>query len=164
MRVWDVQTGRELQRFARHSGGVTGVAVSPDGAAVLSSGRDQTLRLWGLRNGQEIRQFAVPRGLVLSVAFSPDGTQAVSGHFDTIARLWEVDGGRELRRLQGHRQMVSAALYRSFSNRVVSFSSPVIQTGSPQTNFGGAAMKTAVAVIGMPAFSLTYAISASRRT
>jgi WD40 repeat protein len=40
VRWWDLNTGAELHCFHAHPGGVLGVAVSPDGKYLLSSGKD----------------------------------------------------------------------------------------------------------------------------
>ncbi|MFH1764122.1 MAG: hypothetical protein ABIF09_08025, partial [Gemmatimonadota bacterium] len=42
VRVWEVNTGRELRRFHGHGAGVTGVAVTPDGTRIVSSSTDGT--------------------------------------------------------------------------------------------------------------------------
>jgi eukaryotic-like serine/threonine-protein kinase len=48
IRGWDAASGSELWRGTAHAGPVTGLALSPDGKALLSSSFDQTLRLWDL--------------------------------------------------------------------------------------------------------------------
>jgi WD40 repeat protein len=46
VRLWDVDSGLELFRFAGHTSSVMGVVFAPDGRQALSSGSDGTIRLW----------------------------------------------------------------------------------------------------------------------
>jgi WD40 repeat protein len=48
VRLWDVETGTELARFAEHTAAVLGLACSPDGHCALSGGADGKLLLWQL--------------------------------------------------------------------------------------------------------------------
>jgi len=52
------------------------VALSPDGARVLTGSNDKTARLWAVETAQEIRAFLAHESQVWSVAFSPDGARA----------------------------------------------------------------------------------------
>jgi WD40 repeat protein len=88
---------------------VRGVALSPDGLAVLVGlGRggmdtpDYSLRMLDVRTGREIRRFTGHDTPVFSVAYSPDGKLALSGAFDGTIRLWDVESGQAIRRLDGH--------------------------------------------------------------
>jgi hypothetical protein len=49
LKLWDVDTGKELRSFARHSKWFSSVAFSPDGRFALSGSADSTLKLWDLR-------------------------------------------------------------------------------------------------------------------
>ena len=96
-RVWDIDTGREVQRFDGHHAEVRSVAFLPDGNRLLSAGMDRHLRLWDLATGREIRRFDGLRGDVAAVAISPDGHRALTGgRVDRYLRLWNLDTGREL--------------------------------------------------------------------
>ena len=46
VRIWDVATGRELERFGGHSGAAASVAFVPDNLRVVSGGVDSSVREW----------------------------------------------------------------------------------------------------------------------
>ena len=73
MRLWDIESRKELQQFGGHEDRVLGVQFSPDGKqAVSSCVGDPFVRLWDLESGTEIRRFTGHTDGVTSLAFSPD--------------------------------------------------------------------------------------------
>ncbi|MEH2567739.1 putative caspase-like protein [Bradyrhizobium sp. AZCC 2289] len=122
-RLWEMDTGRELQQFVGHTNRLASVAFSPNGRTVLTGGQDGSARLWEVATGRELRQFlghsvgtsvydVLGRfALVSSVAFSPDGQTIATGGNDTTARLWEVATGRELRRFTGHSDWIQSVAF-----------------------------------------------------
>lgn len=108
VRVWDIETGRELRRFSAGNVGLSALAVSPDGKAVLAAGRDHVIRLWIVDGPPD----AKPKRLeghgdvVNHLTFSPDGKLAASTSWDGTARLWDVASGKEMRKLEGHQGSV----------------------------------------------------------
>jgi serine/threonine-protein kinase len=90
LRLWDVQTGKELRKMA-HGGGARDVAVSPDGRHALSAGfGDRMVRLWDLAHGRELHCFAGHTNAVLGVAYSADGKRALSSDAGNTVRLWRL--------------------------------------------------------------------------
>ena len=56
IKLWDVQTGKEMKTLFGHSLGVTCVTFSPkDGAILASTSFDHTIKLWDVKGGKEIR-------------------------------------------------------------------------------------------------------------
>ena len=51
LKVWDLESGRELRTLEGHSDSVYGVAVTPDGRRAVSASGDKTLKVWDLESG-----------------------------------------------------------------------------------------------------------------
>jgi hypothetical protein len=56
IKLWDVNTGREIRTFSGHLSRVWSVAFSPDGKQILSGSDDNTIKLWDVNTGREIAQ------------------------------------------------------------------------------------------------------------
>jgi hypothetical protein len=90
VRLWDAETGKEIQKLQGHSGMVWGVAFSPDGRRLASASWDQTVKLWDVETGEEVFTFGGHMGQVSSVAFSRDGRWLGSGSDDGFVRVWDA--------------------------------------------------------------------------
>jgi WD40 repeat protein len=62
LKVWDLETVRELRTLKGHSFYVFGVAVSPDGQRAVSASDDKTLKVWELDTGALIATFTCDDG------------------------------------------------------------------------------------------------------
>ncbi|MCP4345291.1 MAG: PQQ-binding-like beta-propeller repeat protein, partial [Desulfobacterales bacterium] len=102
VRLWDVETGKELSVFKGHSSLVSSVSFSPDGTFITSGSADNTVRLWDVETGKELSAFEGHSSSVSSVSFSPDGRRIASGSHDKTVRLWDVETGKELSVFKGH--------------------------------------------------------------
>ncbi|MGE0285358.1 MAG: caspase family protein [Bradyrhizobium sp.] len=96
VKLWDVESGREIRTLIGHSAFTTAVVFSPDGNRVASASWDRTIKLWDVVTGQEIRTFSGHDGFITSLAISPDGQRLLSGA-NADARLWDIATGRQLR-------------------------------------------------------------------
>jgi formylglycine-generating enzyme required for sulfatase activity/Tol biopolymer transport system component len=122
MRLWDVETGREIRQF-RNDGKnwVFGVALSDDGKQALS-GNAVGLTLWDVETGAVLRRmdFESTNKSVLTVAFSPDGKRAVTGGGDRVVRLWDLASGTAIRTLTGHLGSVMSVTFSPDGSQIAS--------------------------------------------
>src|SRR5205823_798137 len=89
VRLWEVETGKELKRFEGHTGPVSAVVFTPNGK-VLSGGHDKTLRLWDPDTGEELLRLDGHTDKVNSIDVYSDWV--ASGGNDRTVRLWEPRG------------------------------------------------------------------------
>jgi WD40 repeat protein len=100
LKLWDATTGQLLRTFEGHSAGVTSVAVSANGALLLSGSEDRMLKLWDATTAKLLRTFQGHTGPVWSSAFSPDGARLLSGANDKTMKLWDTATGQLLRTMR----------------------------------------------------------------
>jgi WD40 repeat protein len=116
VRLWDVQTGKQLRKIDAHKAMVAHVAFSPDGKVLASrGGLDGAVRLWDPLTGTRLQQFTGLSNINpwrfnfdLALAISPDGKTVAATTRDTLV-LYDVASGAELKRLPSHVYGITAA-------------------------------------------------------
>jgi WD40 repeat protein len=101
---WDVQTGQEIKRLLGHTGGINGIAFSPNGQRLISGDYNGGLRLWDVQTGKLVWSVVVPAnapdgdlGVALrAVAFSPDGNFIACGGSPGNPHLFDAKSGKHL--------------------------------------------------------------------
>jgi WD40 repeat protein len=90
IKIWDSGTGKPLLAIHGHLGTASGLAFSPNGTFMASSGTDQAVRIWDAATGQEVRTLVGHTNLVLDVTFSSDGKRLASASDDGTVKIWDV--------------------------------------------------------------------------
>ncbi|MEA5550120.1 restriction endonuclease [Anabaena cylindrica UHCC 0172] len=88
VKLWKLETGKEIYTLTGHSDDVCSVAFSPNGQILASSSKDKTVKLWNLNNRQAISTFTGLDGSVYSVVFSPNGETLAAGCEDKNITLF----------------------------------------------------------------------------
>jgi WD40 repeat protein len=93
-RIWDAQTGEQIQVLTGHTMGLTNIAYSPDGKLIATSSEEQDaiVRIWDAATGQELFSLPPSHGdRIWGLAFSPDGRLLGTSGGDTTAKIWYLD-------------------------------------------------------------------------
>ena len=122
VKIWKLETGRELRTLRGHSDRVNSLCYSPDGKAVASGSRDDTIKLWDVASGECIKTLTEHKGSVESIVYNSDGKYLASGSFDHTIKLWDVASGNCIKTLEGHTNSVVAISYSPDEKYLVSCS------------------------------------------
>ncbi|MBY0523162.1 MAG: protein kinase [Gemmataceae bacterium] len=84
----------------QHQGPVVCMRFIDNDKALVSLGRDNTVRFWDTTDGRQLRRVQIQTPEFTGCAISPDGNILALGYDRTgLARLWDLTTGKELRQL-----------------------------------------------------------------
>jgi WD40 repeat protein len=121
-----LETGKEVGRFAGHHDVVWSVACASGSDWAASGGgdekgsRDYRVCVWRATDGRPWRAFEGHNGAVGAVAIAPDGRRVLSGGADHTVRLWDCESGRELRCFRAHQGNVTCVAFSQDGRHAVS--------------------------------------------
>jgi WD40 repeat protein len=114
--LWDVASGRLLERLTGHTDQVFDVSFSPDGSRLASASADRTVRLWDLATGEQVGDPLLGHSAdVHAVMFDPTGTDLVSASADGSIIVWNAGS-----RVVGEGGVIGAVAFTSDGSRLLS--------------------------------------------
>jgi WD40 repeat protein len=87
--LWDLLTGKLVQKVGGFPDVVESVAFSADGSALIAASRDGTLRFYNTSGYQSIFEFTSPEG-ISAMTVSPDGGFLATGSVNGQVQLWKI--------------------------------------------------------------------------
>lgn len=102
IRIWDVESGKELATIEDHADWIFDIAFSPDGKRLASASRDKTSKVFDAVKKESIVTFPGHAQTVYTVAFAHDGKSVFTGGEDNLIRAWKPDeDGKQVRQIGG---------------------------------------------------------------
>jgi WD40 repeat protein len=120
--VWEVPSGRLLQRLTGAGDGLELAAFSPDGTEVVGAARDGVARIWDVASGALRLSLQGHSGAVWYAEFDPAGRRILTAGDDGSARIWDRASGHAMADLEGHSALVWRAHFSADGERVMSAS------------------------------------------
>ena len=90
-----------IRTLGGHTNGVTGCAVSADGAFIVSTSWDSTLKVWDARSGEARLTLQGHTNGVTGCAVSADGAFIVSASWDNTLKVWDAHTEKPASRCKG---------------------------------------------------------------
>ena len=107
IKLWNIETGKEVRLKGETTVKSGSIAFSPDGATFASAsvgrfgGTPGAVTLWDIETGKDLATLHGHTERIPAVAFSPDGTTIASGLRDRTVKLWNVKTGKNIHTYRG---------------------------------------------------------------
>jgi len=104
IKIWNLNTGKQLRTLEGHENSVNCLAISPDGQTLATGSSDKTIIIWHLHTGKQVHKLGnwlapAHLGSIDSLAIAPDGQTLISGSRDHTIKLWNLSTGKQIRKL-----------------------------------------------------------------
>src|SRR5262249_17519155 len=123
IKVWDLDSGKNILTLSGHNGPVTSLALSGDGERLFSGSEDTTIKVWDLVSGDTLTLRGHTDG-VTSLGLSGDGKRLFSGSgglgSTNEIKVWNLQSSKETLTLRGHSERVSSLALSANGKRLYS--------------------------------------------
>ncbi len=92
IKMWDVQTGIDVNTFNGHEAPVNSIHLSDDGTLLVSADRAGTVILWDAITGDVKTKINAHTGSANTAKLSQDVTKIITGGNDEVLKIWSVAG------------------------------------------------------------------------
>jgi WD40 repeat protein len=93
--LWDFASDEETAKFPIQDIESCSMAISPDGALLATSGKENSILVWDVATGTTRKELAGNQAAVSCLAFARNGKALLSGSSDGTLRQWDLLIGKE---------------------------------------------------------------------
>ena len=119
--VWDVLSGKLIQKLQGHEASIEQAQFSANSQQIVSASRDHTARIWQIASGQLLTTLS-HRDVVSNAHFSPDGRLVAIASWDGTARVLDAATGALRVVMAGHHGAVLDAEFSPDATSLVTAS------------------------------------------
>ncbi len=118
---WEIASGKKAV-LAGHNSWPMALAVTADGATLITAGGDDSLLWWpgGDAEAKPSRTVRAHDGWIRAVALSPDGKLLASAGNDRVVRLWNAADGLPAGECKGHGRDIYSLLWHPSGQQLLS--------------------------------------------
>jgi WD40 repeat protein len=102
IKVWDLESGREIITLKGHTGWISAMALTSDDKYLISGCNDGSLKVWDIRYWRELFTLPGHKGKIEGILITPDNRRAVTwsesgkDSKDDSLKIWDIEYGIEL--------------------------------------------------------------------
>lgn len=92
IKMWDIQTGIDVNTFNAHEAPVNSIQLSDDGKLLVSADRNGTVILWDAISGEIRSKIQAHSGSANTAKLSKDASKIITGGDDELLKIWSASG------------------------------------------------------------------------
>jgi WD40 repeat protein len=90
IKLWDVESGKEVRTLKDHIDAVYALAFTPDGKRLVSASADRGVKVWDVATGERLYTLSEPTDGLNTLALDPAGKRVAAGGLDRTIRVWSL--------------------------------------------------------------------------
>jgi WD40 repeat protein len=124
IKLWDVESGKEIRTLKDHIDAVYALAFTPDGKRLVSASADRGVKVWDVVTGERLYTLSEPTDGLNTLALDPAGKRVAAGGLDRTIRVWSLGekSGTLLNSLIAHEDAILQLAWSSDGKYLISSS------------------------------------------
>ncbi len=119
VKLWDIETGRELFNLAEHKAEIVTLNFNYDGDKLITASFDNTAKIWDVWSGKCLFTLEGHTGELSCGQFIFTGDFCLTGSMDRTCKLWDVGSGQCIETLKQNDEVLDACFNRTASKLAV---------------------------------------------